>query len=111
MTVNANATPYLMGLGTAPTEEEGKRIVRELVERRLVACGQVLGGATSLYRWKGEIEEAKEAVLLLKTTVERWEELTKVYASLHPYEVPELIAVPIAGGHKPYLDWLSTETR
>lgn len=110
MTVNAYATLYLLGLSTAPSAEHGRRIVRELVERRLVACGQVIEATTSIYRWQGRIEEATEAVILLKTTVERWKELTKVYASLHPYEVPELIAVPIAGGHKPYLDWLSAET-
>ncbi len=87
-----------------------RAIVKTLVERRLVACGTVLDSATSIYRWKGQLEDAHEAVMLMKTTTERWRELAEVFPSLHPYEVPELIAVPIAAGLAPYLEWLSTET-
>jgi periplasmic divalent cation tolerance protein len=99
-----------MAISTTPSVEAGRTLVRELVSRRLIACGTVLAGGTSIYRWNGEIEETAEAVLLMKTRVEKWEELKQVFPTLHPYEVPELILVPIAGGHKPYLDWLSAET-
>ena len=99
-----------MGVTTAPTVEAGRKLVRALVERRLVACGNIIPGATSIYRWKGAIEETEEAVVLLKTRVEQWDALKDAFPSLHPYEVPELILVPIMGGHKPYLDWLATET-
>lgn len=99
-----------MAVSTAPSVDEGRALVRKLVERRLIACGTVLAGGTSIYRWKGTVEEVAEAVLLMKTRVERWDELKTVFPTLHPYEVPELILVPIAGGHKPYLDWLSAET-
>jgi periplasmic divalent cation tolerance protein len=110
VTLNAYATVYVMAMTSVPSLDAGKKLVRELVERRLVACGSVIPGARSIYRWKGAIEEADEAVILLKTRVERWDELKKVFPTLHPYEVPELVVVPIMGGHKPYLDWLSAET-
>jgi periplasmic divalent cation tolerance protein len=99
-----------MALTTTPSVEVGKSIVRDLVERRIIACGSVTGGVTSVYRWKGVIEESSEALVLMKTTVERWNDLKTALPALHPYEVPELIVVPIAGGHRPYLDWLSAET-
>lgn len=101
---------YVMAISTLPSADAAKDLVRELVRRRLIACGTVLAGGTSIYRWKDAIEEAQEAVVLMKTRVERWEELKAVFPTLHPYEVPELVLVPIAGGHKPYLDWLSRET-
>ena len=99
-----------MAISTVPSLEVGRKLVRELVERRLIACGNVLPGATSIYRWKDAIEETPEAVVMMKTRVEKWEELKQVFPALHPYDLPELIVVPIMGGHKPYLDWLSTET-
>ena len=99
-----------MAISTAPSIDVGRGIVKDLVERRLIACGTVIPGAVSVYRWNGAIEETSEARLLLKTTVERWQDLTEVFPTLHPYDVPELIVIPIAGGHKPYLDWLSAET-
>ena len=110
MTLNAYATAYLVALTTAPSEAEAWRIVRALVERRTIACGTIIPAANSIYRWRGTIEEAAEVVVLLKTRVERWEELRTLLAELHPYEVPELIALPVTGGHKPYLDWLLAET-
>jgi len=110
VTLNAYASVYVMAMTTVPSMDVGRKLVRQLVERRLVACGNVLPGATSIYRWKDAIEETPEAVILMKTRVEKWEELKQVFPTLHPYDVPELIMVPIMGGHKPYLDWLSTET-
>jgi periplasmic divalent cation tolerance protein len=110
VTLNAYASAYLMAISTAPSAEVAKQIVRTLVERKLIACGTVLPGAVSIYRWNAAIEETAEVLMLLKTTVERWKDLKEVFPTLHPYDVPELIVVPIAGGHKPYLDWLSAET-
>ena len=110
MTFNAHATEFVLVITTVPSLETGKQLVRELVERRLVACGNVIPGATSIYRWKGAIEQADEAVILLKTRVGRCEELKAVLPTLHPYDVPELVLVPIVDGHQPYLDWLSAET-
>ena len=108
--LNAYASVHVMAVSTVPSLDVGRKLVRQLVERRLIACGNVLPGATSIYRWKDAIEETPEAVILMKTRVEKWEELTQVFPALHPYDVPELIMVPIMGGHQPYLDWLSAET-
>ena len=108
--LNAYASVYVMGITTVPSVDVGRTLVRELLERRLVACGNVIPGAVSIYRWNGVTEETAEAVVLLKTRVERWDALKSVFPALHPYEVPELIMIPIMGGHKPYLDWLSAET-
>ncbi len=110
VTVNTSAPQHLLALSTAPSADVGRAIVKTLVERRLIACGTVLPGATSIYRWKGAVEDAQEVVMLMKTTEERWAELAAAYPALHPYEVPELIAVPIAAGLGPYLAWLSAET-
>ena len=110
MTLNAYATVYVLCVTSVPSVEVGRSLVRTLVDRRLVACGTILPGGTSIYRWKDAVEETPEAVVLLKTRVEKWEELKQVFPTLHPYDVPELVVVPIMGGHKPYLDWLSAET-
>ena len=110
MTVNTSAPRHLLVLATAPSADVGRAIVKTLVERRLIACGTVLSGAQSIYRWNGAIENAAEVVMLMKTTSERWRELSEVFPSLHPYDVPELIAVPIVAGLGPYLEWLSRET-
>ena len=109
MTLKGDAA-YVMAITTVPSAEVGRNLVRELVERRLVACGNVIPGALSIYRWKGAIEETAEVVILMKTRVERWDELRRVFPTLHPYDVPELIAVSVADGHQPYLDWLRAET-
>ena len=110
MTFNNGETACVLAVTTAPSEDEGRRIVRALVERRIIACGNVLPLATSIYRWKGAVEETREAVVLMKTRMERVRALQDALPALHPYEVPELIVVPITGGHGPYLDWLRAET-
>ncbi len=103
-------TPFLAALTTAPSAEAAKRLVRKLVEQRLVACGTVLPGATSTYWWHGAVTEEDEVVVVLKTTAARWAALAAALPALHPYEVPELVALPIVGGYRPYLEWLRAET-
>lgn len=110
VTFNNGETACVLAVTTAPSEDEGRRIVRALVERRIIACGNVLPLATSIYRWKGAVEETREAVVLMKTRMEQVRALQDALPALHPYEVPELIVVPITGGHGPYLDWLRAET-
>lgn len=105
-----STTPFLAALTTAPSAETAKRLVRTLVERRLIACGTVLPGAVSTYWWQGAVAEEEEVVVVMKTTAERWPELAGAVPGLHPYEVPELIALAVADGHRPYLDWVRTET-
>jgi len=107
---DVSPTPVLTALTTAPSAELAKRLVRTLVERRLIACGTVMPGAVSTYWWQGAVADEEEVVVVMKTTVERWPELAATLPALHPYEVPELIALPVVDGHPPYLRWVRAET-
>lgn len=100
----------LLALSTAPDEASARRIARELLEARLVACVTLLPGAVSMYWWQGAIEESAEWLLLLKTTRARWSALAERLPQLHPYEVPELLALPVTAGLEPYLRWLVTQS-
>jgi periplasmic divalent cation tolerance protein len=91
--------------------DSARRIARELVERRLAACVNMLPGVQSVYRWQGAIEEEGEITLLIKTTATRYAELEAALRSLHPYQLPEVIALPIANGLPAYLDWIRQETK
>lgn len=99
-------TGRLVVVSTVGKAEDAERIGRALVERRLAACVNVLPAVTSIYRWKGKVEKDEEQVLVIKTRAERFASLKQALVSLHPYEVPEVIALPITDGHQPYLDWL-----
>ena len=109
-TPDAPAGTHLVAFTTAPTAEAARGLVSTLVERRLIACGTVVPGAVSIYRWKGAVEEQDEALVILKTTAQQWPELAAALPGLHSYEVPELLAVPVVGGHPAYLRWVSDET-
>ena len=93
----------LCAVGTA---EDAERIAGLVVERGLAACVNVLPGVLSVYRWKGKLEKDEERLLVIKTRYERFEALREAIVSAHPYETPEVIAVPIVAGHPPYLEWL-----
>ena len=95
---------------TAPDREVGEKLARSLVEAKLAACVSLLPGVTSIYRWEGEIERSEETLLVIKTTADRVTDLTRCAVELHPYDVPEVIALPVDGGHKPYLDWVADES-
>ncbi|NIN09939.1 MAG: divalent cation tolerance protein CutA [Gemmatimonadales bacterium] len=103
-------TTYIVVLTTLPSAEEAREFVRRLLEERLIACGTVIGSATSVYRWEGAIEEASEAQVILKTRRDRWGRLQAAVRTLHPYDVPELVAVPVEIGLSAYLDWVNQET-
>ena len=100
-------TGPLVALSTVATPEDAERIARELVERGLAACVNVVPGVVSIYRWKGAVERDEERLLVIKTRGERFDALREALVSLHPYEVPELIAVHIEDGHPAYLRWLA----
>jgi periplasmic divalent cation tolerance protein len=99
----------LLVLTTLGSEKDARKLVRVLVEARLIACGTLLGGAHSIYRWEGEITEEPEVVVLLKTEASRWEALAAAVRKHHPYEVPELLALPVDRGLDLYLSWLASE--
>lgn len=95
---------------TIANEQEAVTLIRELLERRLVACGTIHAGARSLYRWEGKVADETEAVLMLKTRSGCIEGLRRAFAELHPYKVPELLAIPVTGGLERYLGWINSET-
>ncbi len=95
---------------TMSTEEEAERIARALLEERLVACANLVRGLRSFYHWKGEICDDREVLVFCKTRRELFGALAERVKSLHSYEVPEIIALPLCEGWGPYLDWLDTET-
>lgn len=95
---------------TCPDEATARRIAAALLERRLVACANLLP-ITSLYRWEGRLEEAREVAMFLKTRRERVDEVAKAVAELHPYDVPCAVAFELDGGHAPYYAWVDAETR
>jgi periplasmic divalent cation tolerance protein len=103
-------TEALVVLVTAPSAEKAAEIARALVEERLAACGNVVPGLRSIYRWEGKVQEDAEALLVLKTTRARFEALRERVLALHPYQVPEVIALTVAAGSAPYLAWIAAET-
>jgi periplasmic divalent cation tolerance protein len=100
----------LLVLTNVPDLECAQLIARTLVEARLAACVNLLPAVQSIYRWQGQIEEATEITLLIKTTSQQVDSLQKAIVKLHPYDVPEIIATPIVAGYAPYLQWIATET-
>jgi periplasmic divalent cation tolerance protein len=97
-------------LTTVANADEGVALVRALLDRRLVACGTLLPGARSLYRWEGKIADESEVVVLLKTRSAAVESLKAAFGELHPYKVPELLALPVSTGLDRYVDWINAET-
>ena len=84
-------------------------LVRRLVEERLMACGHLLPSGTSIYRWEGRIEEAPEVQVLCKTAAARVEELVARIRALHPYDLPEILTLPVEGGLEAYRAWVNAE--
>ena len=103
-------TDAVVVLTTVANTNEAEHLIRELVERRIVACGTMLPGARSIYRWEGKLADEQEVVVLLKTRTARLESLEVAFGELHPYRVPELLALPVASGLDRYLGWIEDET-
>lgn len=104
----AEALVVLCSVGSA---DDAERLARELVERRLAACVNVLPGVLSIYRWKGRVERDDERLLIIKTRRPRLAEVQAALVALHPYELPEVLALPIEAGYGPYLEWLIEATQ
>jgi periplasmic divalent cation tolerance protein len=99
-------TERVVALSTVGTAEDAERLARALVEKRLAACVNIIPGLVSIYRWRGAVERAEERLLVIKTRADRLSALREALVSLHPYEVPELLTLPVEDGHPPYLSWL-----
>ena len=98
-------------LSTVESAQTAEKIASTVVEERLAACVNVLPGVSSYFRWEGEIQREQEFMLILKTSTDRLRELIERIETLHPYEVPEIVSVPVEEGHQPFLDWVERETR
>ncbi len=96
----------LLVLTNLPDQTIAERMARHVVEARVAACVNILAPCRSVYRWQGAVEEAVEIPLLIKTTADRYPDLERAIKSMHPYDVPEIIAIPIVRGWPPYLGWV-----
>jgi periplasmic divalent cation tolerance protein len=105
------ATEPLLVITNLPDRASADTLAGALVERRAAACVNILAPCRSVYRWKGAVETAEEHPVFAKTTRDRYPVLERVIRELHPYELPEIIAVPLGGGLPAYLDWVAAETR
>ena len=100
----------LLVLTCLPDAESARRLAEHLVESRLAACVNLLASCRSVYRWEGKIENAEEVPLLIKTRADRYAALETAIRARHPYELPEIIAVPVTSGLPGYLAWVAAET-
>jgi periplasmic divalent cation tolerance protein len=107
---NEQASAAVLLYVTAPNRDEALRIGRVIVEERLAACANVFDGMTSVYHWQGQLEESAEAVLILKTRRDLASNAVDRVRSLHPYDTPAILVLPIDGGSQPFLDWIAAET-
>lgn len=104
--MNTDTPPYRLLLSACPDAESAGCIAAALVEEQLAACVTVLPGARSVYRWQGAVEHADECVLLIKARADDYPALERRLLALHPYDVPELLALPVLAGNPAYLAWL-----
>ncbi|NKI71666.1 divalent cation tolerance protein CutA [Collimonas pratensis] len=101
----------LLILTSLPDLASAQALARQLVERKLAACVNLLPAMQSVYRWQGQVEQAFETTLLIKTAAHRYAELESAIKAAHPYAVPEIIALPIVAGLPAYLNWITAETQ
>ena len=103
--------PHLQVFTTVEKKEDGRRIAEEAVARNLAACVQIVGPIASIYRWAGKVEEAEEWLLIMKSRTDLYDKLEELIKALHTYEVPEIVALPIACGNRSYLEWMDDALR
>lgn len=101
---------HVVMLCTVPDRESGERIAQALVEERLAACVNLVPGLTSIYRWQGKVEKEPECLLVIKSTAARSQALMERIKTLHPYDMPEMIVLPITDGSPEYLKWITENT-
>ena len=102
---------FFVVLCTCPDLATAQQLGHALVEASLVACVNVVPGLRSIYRWKGSVQDDEEVMMILKTTAERLAAAEARLVELHPYDVPEFVALAVADGHHPYLQWVADSTR
>ena len=103
-------TDAILVLTMLPNADAAVGLARTLVGEKLAACANILPAARSIYRWKGNVEDANEVLVLIKTRNEHFDRVRARILELHPYEIPEVLSVPVEQGYYPYLEWLARET-
>ena len=106
---SADDASTVVVLTTLPDETSASGLAARLVEERLIACANVVAGVTSVYRWDGEVKRDPEVLVVAKTTAQAASTVQARIAELHPYEVPEVLVLPVHGGYRPYLEWVAAE--
>jgi len=101
----------LLVLSTFPDQPKAIEVANAIVTERLAACANLIPAVRSLYRWEGELCDDAEVLVLLKTSADRFDDLRARIVELHPYDCPEVIALPVCAGHLPYLEWVNESTR
>jgi periplasmic divalent cation tolerance protein len=104
-------TDAILVMVTAPTADKAAELARMLVEEGLAACGNVVPGLRSIYRWEGQVHDEPEVLLLLKTRAAHFEALRERVVQVHPYQCPEVLRVDVTDGHAPYLQWIRDNVR
>jgi periplasmic divalent cation tolerance protein len=99
---------YVIVLVTTSSKKEAEKIAQHLLNERLIACANIIGPVSSLFRWAGKMEKAEEYLIIMKSREDLFEKLADAVKALHSYEVPEILVLPIVGGSKAYLDWLGS---
>jgi len=102
---------YIIVYVTCASKKEAARIGKRLLREKLIACVNIVGGIKSLFWWKGKIDKAKESLVIMKTAKKNFHKVRKRVRQLHSYEVPEIIAVPIAAGDRDYLNWIEDSVK
>ncbi|MCB5185684.1 divalent-cation tolerance protein CutA [Methylobacillus gramineus] len=108
---SSETTDTILVLTNLPDQNSAEKIAEHLIANQLAACVNLLAPCTSIYHWQGKIERAEEIPLLIKTTLQNYPAIEEAIQALHPYELPEIIHVPITGGLPAYLTWLHQETK
>ena len=102
---------HIVILITASKKEEARKIAAKLLKEKLVACVNIMDKVESFFWWQGKIDKAAESLMVIKSTKAKFKKIVKSVLSAHSYTVPEIIALPIIAGHKPYLDWIDESLR
>jgi periplasmic divalent cation tolerance protein len=111
MANSSEPAQVVVALSTFPSPEKAAEVARTLVTEGLAACANLVSAVRSIYRWQGELQEESETLAILKTTRAKVEAMKARLVALHPYEVAEVIVLPVEGGHAPYLAWVADQAK
>jgi periplasmic divalent cation tolerance protein len=100
--------PYIIVIVTTANKQEAENIAQQLLKKRLIACANITGPVSSLFHWSGKLEKAAEYLIFMKSRKDLFDKLAETVKALHSYEVPEILALPVVDGYKPYLAWLGS---